>query len=194
MNNPSCATAIPSDSQLIRESWADPEQFAVVFDRHYRDVWRFIGAHVSGDVADELAAETFVAAFEGRRRFDLAYQNARPWLLGIASHQLSRHYRGRSRERRALARVGLNDTIEDSANESISRVSAAALRPALLAALARLPAKDRTALVLHVCGELSYEETAVALSVPVGTVKSRIARARRRLAASFVTGVERNRA
>jgi RNA polymerase sigma-70 factor (ECF subfamily) len=125
-----------------------------------------------------LTAEVFVRAFRGRARFRAEHETALPWLLGIASHLVTDHRRAERRRLAALQRIASESTY--TAQEEVDVLGAE-----LVGQLRRLPAADRDTLLLVVWGELSYEEAATALAVPVGTIRSRIARARRRLTAAI---------
>jgi DNA-directed RNA polymerase specialized sigma24 family protein len=81
-----------TDASLIAASVREPERFAVLFDRHFAAVHRYLQRRLGRDVAEELAAETFVTAFAGRLRYDGSRESARPWLFGIAAN-LVRHQR-----------------------------------------------------------------------------------------------------
>ena len=130
---------------------------------------------VGANAAEDLAAEAFERAFRVRARYRAELGSALPWLLGVASNVIADHRRA---ERRRLAAL---ERLARSAPELVEH-AAAGLAPELVHELRRVPATDRDALLLVVWGELSYEEAANALGVPVGTIASRIARARRRLA------------
>jgi RNA polymerase sigma-70 factor (ECF subfamily) len=132
-------------------------------------------------VADELAAETFLQAFDGRGRYDVSRADARPWLFGIACHLVSRHRRGEERRLRAFARAGRVLEEERGLDDVDGRLDAAAAAPALAAALASLGDGDREVLVLYAWADLSYEEISAALGLAVGTVRSRLHRARERV-------------
>ncbi len=138
-------------------------------------------------MADELASETFVRAFAGRAGYDLAHANARAWLYGVATNVLRERYRSERRYLHALGRALEAGSAADATDEVDARVDASALAPALGAALARLSADDRDALLLLAVGELSYEEIAVATGVLVGTVRSRLHRARHQMQAALAS-------
>ncbi len=152
------------------------------FGEHYAAIRRYLTRRLGAEASEDAAAEVFVRALKSHRRFAaLRSQNegAVPiaWLYGIATNVV-----GDSRriERRRLA------TIERLAAERVAEPTRfdrhqAELDPALVAALRRLSFDQRDALLLVVWGELSYEETALALDVPVGTIRSRIGRSRERL-------------
>jgi len=72
-----------TDARAIARSLNEPERFEVVFDRHFAAVHRYLKRRVGTELAQELAAETFLQAFKGRRRF--AGEDALPWLYGIAA-------------------------------------------------------------------------------------------------------------
>ncbi|WP_342787194.1 RNA polymerase sigma factor [Actinomadura decatromicini] len=126
-------------------------------------------------------AETFLAAFRQRDRYDLARRDARPWLYGIATNLVGRYVRDEVRQLRAVQRGGRDVVSEPFTDRSDERVSAQAHGRRLAGALASLPEGHRDALLLVVWGGLTYPEAAVALEVRVGTVRSRVSRARKRL-------------
>jgi RNA polymerase sigma factor (sigma-70 family) len=170
-----------SDAEIIARSRADPSGFAVIFDRHYAAIRRYLGRRVDRALADEMAGEAFVRAFAGRDGYDGAHVDARPWLYGIATNLVRKHQRTEERRRRAYARVldpGFSSGGLDGAD---GRADAAALGPAVAAALARLQPADRDALLLLALTDLDYEGIAIAMGVPVGTVRSRLHRARRHI-------------
>ncbi|MGI8516098.1 MAG: RNA polymerase sigma factor [Acidimicrobiia bacterium] len=173
-----------SDAAVIAASLANPETFGVIYDRHFSAVFGYLGRAVRRDTALDLAAEVFVRAFGSRSRFRSEYGSARPWLMGIAANLLAGHFRGRARERRAFSRaVGHIDQLQHSLeNEAISRLHAEAHREAIAAAMATLRTEERSVVSLFALGGLSYAEIALALGIPEGTVRSRLSRARRKLA------------
>jgi RNA polymerase sigma-70 factor, ECF subfamily len=160
-----------TDAQAIAASLADPEVFAVLFDRHFDAVHGYAQRRVGPDLADEVAAETFTRAFDQRRRYDQTREDARPWLLGIAANLLRRHWRTERRRFDAYARsLGIADAIPSAGVSSD-----------LVAALKRMPRREREPLLLLAWADLTYEQIAVALGLPIGTVRSRISRGRARL-------------
>jgi RNA polymerase sigma factor (sigma-70 family) len=150
------------------------ERFHAVVDRHFGAVAAFLTRRVGPDVAQDLAQETFVTAFKRRDRFDARYDSARPWLLGIATKAVASHRREERRQLDLYQRAAAH-------HAPAPTVDPRQLDPRLFDGLTALARRDRDALLLHVWGELSYDETAVALGIPVGTVRSRINRARRKL-------------
>lgn len=169
---------VSTDAELIAGSLRDPATFAALFDRHYAAIAGFLRRRLERSLADELAAETFLRAFDGRDRYDAGRADARPWLFGIAANLLSRYRRGEERRLRAFARARQPVERELVLDDVDARLDAAAAAPMLAAALASLAAGDREVLLLYAWAELSYEEISVALRIPVGTVRSRLHRAR----------------
>jgi RNA polymerase sigma factor (sigma-70 family) len=172
-----------ADAVLISGSLIAPERFGGIFDRHAPAIHRYAARRLGPDAADDLVAETFLLAFAHRAGYDTGYPDARPWLFGIATNLIARKRRAEVRFFRAIARTGLDPAAtspEPVADQVADRVTAQAARRELAAALAALSAADRDVLLLVASG-LGYDETARALGVPVGTVSSRLARARRKV-------------
>jgi RNA polymerase sigma factor (sigma-70 family) len=170
----------PSDANVIVRARREPAAFAAIFDRHYDAIHGYLRRRLDAPIAEELAAETFTRALRGLTRYDDDRPDALPWLYGIAANLARRHRRTELRRLRAYARTGRDPLLDEHA-DAPARLDAAAAGPRLAAALAELRADDREALLLFAWAELSYEEIARALDVPVGTVRSRLHRARRTL-------------
>lgn len=171
--------ARPTDAELIARSVDDPAEFAPLFDRHATTVHRYLGRRV-GELADDLLSETFLVAFRRRAAYRPEHVEVRPWLLGIATNVVRGHVRTEQRRYRALARAAAEP--EESGGDpadAVGRLDAQALRGPLAAALAGLKPRDRDALLLLAWADLGYEEIAAVLDIPVGTVRSRLHRARR---------------
>jgi RNA polymerase sigma factor (sigma-70 family) len=160
-----------TDAEAIAASFTEPRAFVAVFDRHFDAIHRYLRRRVGSQIADELASETFAQAFEHRARFDTQRPGARPWLYGIAHNLLRHHYRDEERALRAYARRGV-DLDPDPPDVPGSEVAE------LLADLSR---GERDVLLLVAWAELEYAEVAEALGIPVGTVRSRLNRARGRV-------------
>jgi RNA polymerase sigma-70 factor (ECF subfamily) len=161
-----------TDADAIAVSLAEPRAFVVVFDRHFDAIHRYLRRRVGSEIADELASETFTQAFEHRRRFDTRRPDARPWLYGIAHNLLRHHYRGEERALRAYARS--RPALHTSEPPDLPESELAEL-------LADLSPGERDVLLLVAWAELEYAEVAEALGIPVGTVRSRLNRARGRV-------------
>jgi RNA polymerase sigma factor (sigma-70 family) len=179
------AQAERSDEAVLAESLSCPETFGELYTRYFGEVYRYMAGRLGPDAADDLAAETFLAAFRRRSTFDPALGSVRPWLYGIATNLVAGHRRAESRRYAALARIVADPAEDSDENQIAERLTAWQARRSLAVALARLPEGDRDVLLLIAIGGLSYAEVAFALSVPEGTVGSRLNRARRKLAAAL---------
>jgi RNA polymerase sigma-70 factor, ECF subfamily len=177
--------AASTDAAVIQLSRHEPEHFTVLFRRHAPYIQRYVVRRLGQDAADDIVAETFLLAFRQRDSYDQTRRDARPWLYGIATNLIGKHRRAEIRLYRALARTGADPVTESFTDRIDDRVSASTASRRLAAALARLSAELRDTLLLVAWGDLSYEETATALGVPVGTVRSRISRARSALRRSL---------
>ena len=156
----------------------DPQLFTEVHDRHFTAVYRYVAARLGTQVAEDVAAETFLVAFDRRATFDAGRGELRVWLFGIATNLVSRHRRKEARHYRALARLEAVPAVEGPENRVVAALGA---RPRLARALSRLSPGERDVLLLVVLGQLGYEEVAAALDIPSGTVGSRLTRARKKL-------------
>jgi RNA polymerase sigma-70 factor (ECF subfamily) len=165
-----------SDADLIRSSLTDASAFAGLFDRHFRAIFRFLRGRVGEQLAEDLASETFVVAFRRRHTYDLSRDDARAWLYGIAVNLAREHRRAEARRLRAYARLPV--ARGDAAEESGER-----LDPAVAAALLELGDEERDLILLLTWADLTYEQLADALGLPLGTVRSRLSRVRAKLRA-----------
>ena len=179
-----------SDAAAIAASLDSPAAFAVVFERHHPAVHRYLARRIGSDFADELAAETFAVAFAKRGRYQATVADVRPWLFGIATKLAHRHWRREERELRAYARTGVDASAPSPAERVNARADSAVAGPAIAAALAALSADERDVLLLYAWEELDQPEIAAALSIALGTVKSRLHRARARVRQSLAAAGE----
>lgn len=170
-----------TDEEVIRASFTEPELFALIFDRHVRRVHAFLGRRVGIDGADSLTGETFRIAFERRTTYLVDRPDSLPWLYGIAHNLLRHHWRGLDREDRSLRRLGSVEQSDSRDDVLLDRVAAQAMWPRVQEALETMRHEDRDVILLVAWEELSYAEVALALDVPIGTVRSRLHRARRHL-------------
>jgi RNA polymerase sigma factor (sigma-70 family) len=166
------------DAAVIEGSWREPERFAALFDRHAPHIYRYLARRAGPQVADDLLAETFLAAFAKRDRYDLGHADARPWLYGIATNLVGQQRRDEVRQYRIAQAAAAEPEVPGHADRVAADVTAQAMRTLLDAALAALPAGDRDVLLLIAWEQLTYQEVARALAIPVGTVQSRLHRAR----------------
>jgi RNA polymerase sigma factor (sigma-70 family) len=180
--------AAPDDATIIERSASDPEAFAILYDRHAAALHRYAARRLGEGVADDIVADTFLSAFRRRASFDpAASSDARPWLYGIAANLIGKHTRSEVRMLRAYARTGADPVLTQLAtfDDAFSRVDSATSKRDLARALATLAKGDRDVLLLIAWADLSYGEVATALGIPVGTVRSRLNRARTRVRAAL---------
>ncbi|MEV6876875.1 RNA polymerase sigma factor [Amycolatopsis sp. NPDC051128] len=173
------------DAEIITASLRQPERFAAVFDRHAPHIHRYLARRLGGQIADDLMGETFLIAFGGRDRYDPAFPSARPWLYGIATNLAGQRRREEAREYRLRAALGPPADQDCHAERVAEQVTAQAMNDRLATALAGLARGDRDVLLLIAWEGLAYEEVASALGIPVGTVRSRLNRARKKVRAKL---------
>lgn len=176
-----------TDAEVMAGSLSDPEDFGCLFDRHAATVYRYLARRVGDHDAQDLLSEVFTVAFRLRARYDLDRPDALPWLYGIATNLLRRYRRTERADYRLLARTGVDplDSQADHADDVAVRLTAQVNARAVAGVLARLTARERDVLLLVAWGGLSYDEVARALDIPLGTVRSRLNRARGRLRAAL---------
>ncbi|MFE9648645.1 RNA polymerase sigma factor [Streptomyces sp. NPDC006365] len=179
---PPTETQAPDDAEVVAQSLEQPELFARLYDRYSADIHRYVTRRLGDGMADDITADTFLTAFRIRGRYDLTRTNARPWLYGIAGNLIGKQRRTEVRALKALARTGHDPVAASWVEETESRVAA---QGPLAGALAALPAADRHVLLLVAWADLTYQEVAEALDIPVGTVRSRLNRARRKVRAAL---------
>jgi RNA polymerase sigma factor (sigma-70 family) len=173
------------DASVLSRSIDQPDCFALLFDRHFAQVYRFLRRRLGDELAGELAAETFLQAFGSRRRFTGDEASVLAWLYGIAANLVRMNHRTEERRLRAYARAAAALSAYEPAIAVEDRLDAEALGPALALALAGLSPALREVLVLHAWAELSNEEIAEALGCSSAAVRTRLSRARSRLAAGL---------
>jgi RNA polymerase sigma factor (sigma-70 family) len=183
----------PTSELRARVLAGDADAFGEVFDVCARLVYNH-AFRLTGDwtAAEDVMAMTFLEAWRGRARLVPDGGSLRPWLLGIATNLARGQRRTAHRERSALARIAAPDESPDFADDVIGRLDDATRLAALHRALAGLRREEFEVLALCVWSGLSYSETAEALGILVGTVRSRLSRARTRLARLTDNEVLRN--
>ncbi|MEW1694201.1 RNA polymerase sigma factor [Streptomyces sp. NPDC091278] len=160
----------------------DPEAFREIFRDHAPLVHRH-GVRVTGDhaLAEDVVSLTFLEAWRLRERLLDHEAGPRPWLMGIAVNVLRNTSRAARRHQAALGRLPARDTVPDFSDEIVGRMADADQLAAAQSALKKLRRTEREVFTLCVWSGLGYAEAAAALGVPVGTVRSRLSRARKRL-------------
>jgi RNA polymerase sigma-70 factor (ECF subfamily) len=168
-----------SDESLLTASAnGDGQAFAELYERHARTIYNYLFRRLADwSEAEDLTAVVFLEAF--RRRGDVVVVEGKlvPWLYGIATNVLRNRRRALWRHRSLLAQLA-SQPRADVAPDIAARAEAASQMRSTLKRIAALPLKQQDVVALCIWSGLSYEEAAAALSVPVGTVRSRLARAR----------------
>ena len=170
----------PPDAEVIGRSLGEPEAFGLIYDRHAATLLRFLGRRVGARVAEGLVGELFRIAFERRKTYDASRASVLPWLYGIGSNLLLKHRRGEARRLRASARIAASLEAE-SGRASAAALDARVLFSRVADVIEVLPDGEREAFLLFAWEELSYQSVAEALELPIGTVRSRLNRARAHL-------------
>lgn len=185
MGAPRTATRPASDEALWAQARdGDAEAFGEIYARHVRAVHNFCRWRTADpQAAEDAVATVFLEAWRQRDRLDLKTDSAAALLLGIANNVVRGHWRTSRRHRQALTRLRAAAPTEAGEPESavIARIDALRHVREARDAIRSLPRREREVLALIADRDLSYEETASALGVPIGTVRSRLARARSRL-------------
>jgi RNA polymerase sigma-70 factor (ECF subfamily) len=178
-------TAEPVDAELVaRMAAGDREAFAALFRRHQASVYRFSRQMLgSRDAAEDVTQDVFIALAENARRFDSKLGSLTTYLYGITRHIiLQRHKRDRGRTDVDIDAIADNDAAHLAVSgDPIEALSQAQRVELLRAAILRLPIHYREAIVLCELHDLSYEDAATVARCPVGTIRSRLSRARQML-------------
>jgi RNA polymerase sigma-70 factor (ECF subfamily) len=168
-----------TDRELLRK--ADPAAFGMLFERHATAVYNYCFRRTADwAAAEDLTSIVFLETWRKRNEVRIHGDSLLPWLYGVATNMLRNRSRAMKRYRAALARLPL-DRQADFADDAAARIDDERQMRNVLDAFHVLPQRDQDVLALCVWSGLSYEEAALALDLPVGTVRSRLSRARRRL-------------
>ncbi|MGI5491442.1 RNA polymerase sigma factor [Microtetraspora malaysiensis] len=175
--------SLPTDVELwARAVDGDAEAFGVIFDRHARAVYNHCFRRTADwSEAEDITSVVFLEAWRRHKELRPERDSALPWLLGVANNVLRNRYRAKRNHRDALDRMAAMSAEPDPADDVAGRIDDERRMRRVLATVNRLSLADQEVLSLCVWAELSYEDAAIALDVPVGTVRSRLSRARARL-------------
>ncbi|MGY3684696.1 RNA polymerase sigma factor (sigma-70 family) [Streptomyces sp. TE33382] len=167
----------PEDDLRRRVRAGEREAFAELYEQCARRVYRH-ALRLTGDwsTAEEVMSETFLAAWHGRERVVDGEGSLLPWLLGIATHKCENARRGLRRRLAFLARQPQPAPVADFAPETVGRLDDLRRLRAVRDVLQHLRRQEREVLSLCVWSGPDYQQTAEALGVPVGTVRSRLSR------------------
>jgi len=174
----------PSDTELLaRAERGEADAFGVLFERHGPAVLQFCFRRTAdAALAEDLTSIVFLEAWRKRSQLELFQESARPWLFGVALNVVRSQYRAQRRYSDALARLPAPAPAEPESDRAIARIDAEREMRIVLDTVSKLNRREREVLELCVWAELSTEEAASSLGISVGAVRSRLSRARRRLA------------
>ncbi len=169
-----------TDAEIIEASGRLPEKFAIVFDRHQAAVHAYAARRAGRQAADDVLSDVFLAAFAQRDRFDQAHESALPWLYGIAGNLIKRRWRSLASADRLLrsATGEAVHAVPSHEDDVVKSLDSAREWVTVRDRLCELADGDREAILLYAWEELTYLQIAAAMDIPVGTVRSRIHRAR----------------
>ncbi len=171
-----------------RMLWDDPARarsdvFAMLFERHAKAIYNYCFRQTgSWAAAEDLVSVVFLEAWRRRRDVSLHQDSALPWLYGVATNVCRNNRRSVRRHRAALHRINEQLSEPDPADDVADRVDDERRMRSLHVAIRTLPRREQEVLALVVWSGLDYAAAAAALGVPIGTVRSRMSRARARLA------------
>lgn len=176
-------TGRETDDELLAAARRDPPAFGAIFDRHYAAIHRYATHRLDRTSADDITAETFIRALAAVEHAYTTDGSLRAWLYSIAGNLVRDEHRRRSRARNTDARL------RNTAGPGALDRSDDAPDPELLQAVRSLREEEQEVLVLFAWGDLSYEEIAATTGVAVGTVRSRLHRARTQLRVALSTSI-----
>jgi RNA polymerase sigma-70 factor (ECF subfamily) len=175
------AMAEPKPAQAA-SPLADPDAFGDLFERHASDIYGFCFRRTGdGRASEDLAQAVFLEAWRRRNEVELAPEEVRPWLFGVALNLVRNQKRSLRRHRAALARLPRPRSDADLGEELAQRLDDERRAREVLDHLRGLSRGEQDVIAMCAWAELSYEQAATVLGVPVGTVRSRLARARAKL-------------
>jgi RNA polymerase sigma-70 factor (ECF subfamily) len=174
------------DEACLRALGADSDRaFEVLFERYSDAVYNVAFRRTaSWSAAEDITENVFLELWRQRRRVVLLERSIRPWLFGVAANQARRWWRESTRKAKAVERLAGREQAagaaggDELADRVAARVDDERRMAGLLNAIRQLPEAQQDVLSLWAWEQLSYEEIAVALGLRVGTVKSRLSRAR----------------
>lgn len=174
------------DSVLVEElRHGSSAALASLFDTYADRIYNYCFRRTADwDTAEDATSTVFLEAWRTRDRVQVHHDSALPWLYGIATNVCRNLTRKQRRHLVAVRRLPRQRDAPDHAEDVASRLDDERRMARLLNDIRALPQRDQDVLALVVWAGLSYEEAAAALDVPVGTVRSRLARARQRLSAA----------
>ena len=164
--------------------------FIEIYETNVNLIYRYLVRRSGPDIAEDLTAQTFMEAWRTRDRYDPDRGSVSAWLHGIAVNLMRHHWRAERRRLAAYARTVPDPDPVPTDGAVVDQVAAQQQWTDVAAAMAQLSGPDRDILTLACWQDLSYGEIAAALTLPIGTVRSRLHRARARLASAMAEDPE----
>jgi len=171
---------LSASDQSLWEASARGDQgaFTELYERHAGTIYNYLFRRLADwSEAEDLTAVVFLEAFRRRKQVVVVDGKLLPWLYGIATNVLRNRRRALWRHRHLVAQL-TDHSVKAVEPDAATRAEAAMQMRSVLARIATLPRLQQDVIALCLWSGLSYEEAAVALGVPVGTVRSRLSRAR----------------
>ena len=170
------------DTNDVRPRTLDSAEFIEMYDRCYRPVFAYVARRLGPDAAEEITSQTFAEAWASRNRYDPDRGSPIVWCLGIATNLIKKHNRAEVKQLRIYAATGFDPLEPGGSGDGLAERAAARddLR-AVASALAGMDRVTRDVVYLWAAADLSYEEIADTLSIRIGTVRSKLSRARQKL-------------
>jgi len=167
----------PTDTRTL----APAERFEQLYLDSETKLFRYLARRVGPTLAEDLTAEAFAIAWQRFPDYDPTRAAFSTWVFGIALNLLRRHSRTEISQLGRYSRTGTDPALPSDETAIVDRLTADAFWPKVAAELADMDEMDRDVLTLYAWAEMSYSAIAETLEVPVGTVRSRMSRARDRL-------------
>jgi RNA polymerase sigma-70 factor (ECF subfamily) len=172
----------PSDAELWARSRAgDPDAFGALFERHATLIFNYCFRRIGNrETAREMLQVVFLETWR-RRDKELPPDKVLPWLYGIATNVVRNQRRSERRFAAALRRLPAAGVEPDFADNAAEHLDYERQAQRAINLLHKLPKREQEVFVLCAAMEVSYEDAAFALDIPIGTVRSRLSSARARL-------------
>lgn len=177
-----------SDTALWRLIVSDnPTAFTTFFDRYVQEVYRFCFRRIGFfDLAQDATSEVFLTAWRRRRDVNVDGPPIKAWLFGVALQIVRNSRRTQLRDRRLIAKIAPESSVEDFSSDSAARVDDELTMGYIVRALTHLTKGEEAVVSLCILGELTYDDASTALGIPIGTVRSRLSRGRAKLKADLL--------
>lgn len=173
-----------------KRTLAPAERFEQLYVDSETKLYRYLARRVGPTLAEDLTAEAFAIAWQRFADYDPSRAAFSTWVFGIALNLLRRHSRTELTQLAMYSHTGTDPVSPSDESAIVDRLAAGAFWPKVAAELADMDPMDRDVLTLYAWAGMSYSAIAETLEIPVGTVRSRMSRARDRLVGRVGSGFE----